>query len=95
MKKEDYINKMTEGITAGTHVKRTDTTIKDLEHFQQYITHHFTEHTKYDKKLPDSHQPARLYGTARTHKFKNYDDIKMDNLKVRPIMDQSESISWK
>ena len=83
-----------EGLTYGTCVKCTDTTIKDLEHFQQFITHHFTEHTKYEKMLPDTNQPAELYGTARTHKFENYDDIKMDNLKVRPIMDQSGTMVY-
>ena len=38
--------------------------------------------------LPDSHQPARLYGTAKTHKFENYDEIKMYNLKASTIMGQ-------
>ena len=38
--------------------------------------------------LPFSHQPAHLFATAKTHKFKNIDNITIDNLKLRPIIDQ-------
>ena len=44
--------------------------------------------------LPASHQPARLYGTAKSHEFENYDEIKMDNLIVRPIMDHSGTMVY-
>ena len=75
-------------------VHTLNATYQDLEHFQQFIARHFKAHPKYDKMLPDSHQPARLYGTAKTHKFKNYDEIKSENLKVRPIMDQSGTMVY-
>ena len=29
----------------------------------------FKDHPKYQKMLPTSNQPARLYGTAKAHKF--------------------------
>ena len=44
--------------------------------------------------LPASHRPARMYGTAKTHKFENYDDITVENLKLRPIMDQSGTMVY-
>ena len=44
--------------------------------------------------MPDSHQPARLYGIAKTHKFENYDEITADNIKLRPIMDQSGTMVY-
>ena len=44
--------------------------------------------------LPASHRPARMYGTAKTHKFKNYEEITVENLKLRPIMDQSGTMVY-
>ncbi|KAL9966914.1 hypothetical protein ACROYT_G025054 [Oculina patagonica] len=35
---------------------------------------------------PTSNQPAFLYGTAKTHKFQNPEQITKDNLKLRPIV---------
>ena len=37
----------------------------------------------------DSNQPARLYGTAKTHKFETLKDITVANLKFRPIIDRA------
>ena len=36
--------------------------------------------------MPKSNQPALLYGTAKTHKFENFDEITINNLKLRPII---------
>ena len=38
---------------------------------------------------PNSNQPARLFATAKTHKFSNFEDIDINNLKIRPIVDQT------
>ena len=38
--------------------------------------------------LPKSNQPGQLYGTAKTHKFDNIDDIALENLKFRQIIAQ-------
>ena len=40
--------------------------------------------------LPSSHQPARFFAAAKTHKIENINDITIDNLKLRPIIDQTE-----
>ena len=37
---------------------------------------------------PKSSQPARLYATGKTHKFSNLDEITVEKLKFRPIVDQ-------
>ena len=42
---------------------------------------------------PDSNQPARLYGTTKTHKFETLEDITVANLKFRPIIDQTTIIT--
>ena len=44
--------------------------------------------------MPDSHQSARLYGAAKTHKVENYNDITLENIKLRPIMDQSGTMVY-
>ena len=38
---------------------------------------------------PDSNQPVRLHGTAKTHKFETLEDITVVDLKFRPIIDQT------
>ena len=40
----------------------------------------------YNQIRPVSNQPARLYATAKTHKFDDYKDITTENLKLRPII---------
>ena len=98
MKKEDYVNKMNEmiddGIKEGTYVESEDTTFDDLKHFKDFISYNFKGHPKYNKMMPAAHRPARMFGTAKTHKFNNYDDIRIDNLKLRPIMDQSGTMVY-
>ena len=41
---------------------------------------------------PVSNRPARLYASAKTHKFDNINDVNLDQLKFRPIMDQTGTI---
>ena len=38
---------------------------------------------------PNSNQTERLYGTAKTHKFENLEDITLANLKFRLKIDQT------
>ena len=42
-----------------------------------------------------SNQQARLYGTAKTYKFNFTKDITRDNLKFRPIIDQTGTYTYK
>ena len=43
---------------------------------------------------PDSYQPARLYGTAKTHKFETFVDITVANLKFRSVIDQTGTFTY-
>ena len=43
---------------------------------------------------PDSYQPARLYGTGKTHKFETLENIIIANLKFSPITDQTETFTY-
>ena len=49
----------------------------------------------YKDKMPSSHQPARFFTSAKTHKFENFDDINIKELKLRPIIDQTGTCYYK
>ena len=55
---------------------------------QDFLDRHFYK-TKYDGMCPVSNQPARFFATAKTHKFDTIEDIKVKDLKLRPIIDQT------
>ena len=38
---------------------------------------------------PVSNPPARFFPTAKKHKFKSLEEINVDQLKLRPIIDQT------
>ena len=44
---------------------------------------------RYYEMRPVSNQPARFFVTAKTHKFKSLEKINVDQLKLRPIVDQT------
>ena len=39
--------------------------------------------------IPKSNQPARLYATSKTHKFNGLDEITVEKLKFRLIVDET------
>ena len=43
---------------------------------------------------PQSNQPAKLYATAKTHKFNKIQEINSEKLKFRPIIDQTGTCSY-
>ena len=43
---------------------------------------------------PISNKSARLYATAKTHKFKNLDGILIDKLQLKPIIDQRGTFTF-
>ena len=43
---------------------------------------------------PQNNQPAKLYGTAKTHKFNNINEFKKEKLKFRPIIDQMGAYTY-
>ena len=44
---------------------------------------------------PVSNQPARFFATAKTHKFQSFDEISLEELKLRPIVDQTGTHTHK
>ena len=43
---------------------------------------------------PVANQPAKLFATAKTHKFNNIEDINVEELKFRPIIDQTGTFTY-
>ena len=43
---------------------------------------------------PQNNQPAKLYETAKTHKFNNINEFKKEKLKFRPISDQMGAYTY-
>ena len=98
MNRSDYIEKLEgiieEGVKKGTYKKTEDKTLQDLIKFQNSLYRNFYTYEHYKSMYPHSNQPAKLYGTAKTHKFNNIQEINKENLKFRPIIDQTGTYSY-
>ena len=98
MKKLDYVTKLDtmidDGVMKGTCAEITDNTLKELSGFQDFLYRNFRNYERYKDMKPDSNQLARLYGTAKTHKFESLEGIAIANLKFRPIIDQTGTFTY-
>ena len=83
-----------EGIDKGTYTMTEDNTIKDLKNLKQFLKRNFKGYDKLDDMLPTSNQPASTYSTAKTHKFSSVDSVNINDLKFRPIIDQTGMITY-
>ena len=54
-----------------------------------FLYRNFKHHKDYKTIRPVSNQPARSFVTAKTHKFDSLNDVNIDELKLRPIIDQT------
>ena len=91
MTREDYNDKLeamlNDRISKGIYAPTEDTTLRDLKLFQDSLPRNFKD--KYDKNeemRPVSHEPGKLYTTAKTHKFNLLDNIAVDNFKFPPVI---------
>ena len=79
MKKSDYATKLDtvidERIIKGIYIETTDNLSKELSRFQGFPYRNFYNYERYRDKKSDINQPAHLYGTAKTQKFENLEDI--------------------
>ena len=83
-----------DGIKNGIYKVAEDNTLKDLKLFKSFLYRNFRKYEHYEEMLPKSNQPGQLYGTAKTHKFTNIDEITIDNLKFRPIIAQTGTYTY-
>ena len=98
MDKSDYTQKLEdmieEEISKGTYERTNDTALQDLKTFQDFLYRNFYNYENYHKMYPHSNQPAKLYGTAKTHKFKDIKEITKEQIKFRPIIDQTGTYTY-
>ena len=96
--KSDYIQKLEnmieEGINKGTYERTDDTTLHDLKRLQDFLYRNFYNYENYNKMYPHSNQPAKLYGTAKTHKFKDINEITKEQIKFLPMIDQKGTYTY-
>ena len=78
-----------EGNTGGKCIETVDNTHKDLKRFRDFLYHNLYKHKQFENMHPKSDQPGRFFATAKTHKFDPVNDITLDKLKLRPIIDQT------
>ena len=83
-----------DGIKNGIYKVEQDNTLKDLKLFKSFLYRNFRKYEHYEEILPKSNQPGQLYGTAKTHKFINIDEITIDNLKFCPIIAQTGTYTY-
>ena len=83
-----------DSIMKGTYVETTENTLKELSQFQDFLYRNFHNYERYKDIKLDRNQPARLYGTAKTHKFETLEGITVANLKFRPIIDQTGTFMY-
>ena len=93
MTREDYNDKLeamlNDETSKGIYARTEDTTLRDLKLVQDFLRRNFKDkYNKNEEMRPVSHEPGKLYATAKTHKFNSLDDITVDNLKFRPIISQ-------
>ena len=93
LNRADFIKKVNvkidDGISQRKYVETVDNTHQDLKHFQNFLHRHFFKTEYYEKIRPISNQPASLFATAKTHKFNRIENINIEDLKLRPIIDQT------
>ena len=96
--KTDYQDKLQklvdDGIKNGIYKVAEDNTLKDLKLFKSFSYRNFRKYEHYEEMLPKSNQPGQLYGTAKTHKSTNIDEITIDNSKFRTIIAQTGTYTY-
>ena len=87
----EKINRLiNDDISKGVYViEENDNTLTELKSLQNFIYRNFKKHEKYKEMRPTSSQPARLFATAKTHKFTDIKQININDLELRPIIDQT------
>ena len=74
------------GITECTYVEISDNTLCDLKRFQDFLYHHLHKKKDYEAIRPCSNQPGCFFATAKTQEFESIEDISLESLKLRPII---------
>ena len=82
-------NMINEGIQQGKYEWAND-----KKKFHYFLYRNFKNHPKYSDMKPVLNQPTRFFATMKTHKFDDHSLINLDDLKFRPITDQSNTYTY-
>ena len=66
---------LSDGTSKGIYARTEDTTRRDLKLFRDFLRNFKDKYNQYDKMRPASHEPGKLYATAKSHKCNSLDDI--------------------
>ena len=95
LNKTDYVNKVNamidEGISKGEYVETVESTHKDFKDFQDFLHRHFYKTKYYDGMRSISNQPSYSFSTTKMHKFDTMEDTNVKDLKLGPVIDQTET----
>ena len=98
LNKSNYIRKVNniieEGMQQDKYIETLDTIQSDLKHFQNFLCRYCKKSEHYDQMHPVSNQPGRFFATTKIHKFTSLNDITVENLKLRPIIDLTGSYTY-
>ena len=88
---KEKINRLINGgVSKGVYViEENDNTLAELKLFQNFIYRNFKTHEKYKAMRPTSSQPARLFATAKKHKFTDIKQMNINDVKLRPVINQT------
>ena len=91
----DYIDKISkiidEGIANGKYIETSDITHADLKQFQDFFYSNFKDKTCHEDMHPVSNEPARFFATAKAYKLNTKEEINVEHLKLRVIIDQMDT----
>ena len=68
--------------------------ITPLNIFKKLAKRNFKGYDQLDDMLQTSSQPARIDDSTRTHKFSFADSVNINDLKFRPIIDQTGMVTY-
>ena len=99
MNKIDYVEKVNgminESIQQDKYEMTTDRTHQDLEKLQSFFFYrNFENYPSCDDMRLVYKRPAKFFATAKTSKFDDYSLVNVNNLKLRPITDQSNTFTY-
>ena len=78
---------ITESNVEGKYIETVDNKHKDLNCFQDFLYRNLNKREQYKNMHPKSNKPGNFFATAKTQIFNSINNITLDQLKLRPIID--------
>ena len=69
--------------------------MQGLQRFQDFLRRNLKKFEHYNEMYFEKKEPAKISGTAKTHKFDSIGNIELTKLKFRPIIEQAGTYTYK